>query len=747
MARLPWQHVRSRTRSSSEKPQSSEGQGWFTRNTAEPSRQALVDLVKVHRRESSGDSSSLRSRSRGTTITSMDWQNGRSRQASVTDENTPPQDSPSRRREGSVYSMADSSSSKSILSKGGLMLRRTGTKLSLSSTGSSSNTVVTSPPRTTTSVTTSSGRDETRSKISAPFDFQHVTHTEQEHFHGLSRIEETELVHRFSHIATDQLHASELRGIQASAITATNPSSETSMKPQCLTAVNLVPETANIIPSRPAPPPKDTITLAGPGPREALVGSLPRSAKIASSSLLSRLPPLPIVDTSIKPEDVIPFLPSGTTQSSTSVSGDKPLPRLPVIHAVTTEDDTARAMISAPLPTPPATSALGSDTSFFARTVHQRQKSSVALPRHMSFYPSSKASLPNLQAVSYLDATKKVLPRHRSDMALSRQRQNSPPSCHSRTSTNFGPIDTCNWEDAVDEAWDDVDDGQDSTYGSIMSQHIRQHEQTAPQGIAVEHSAGSTPLTMADPPRLHLDSFNSSFDSAVGISLSDIPESEALREDERQVSLAGLGIMSFSDTASQPSPINFSRSSSLRLPRHSLNHHSPNESLTRSSSQESIILSIASSINGTQRSSSSSVLAEDLLSMSRIQEDTVREAIEEDQNEFAASEVAQIRVRPESGCLPSGIMKQIARESVEAKVLLDRPVPLELPSTPVHKHSKSTPKVSVPERRSSMVATNSARPMRFRSNTTGGRPRPSSRISYSLFPTPSPTTVATQIST
>lgn len=731
MARLPWQHVRSRKKSGSEKQQSTEGQGWFARSTAEPSRQALADLVKAHRRENSGDSNSLRSRSRGTTITSTDWENGRSRSTSVAHENRLALDSPTRTREGSICSNVDSSSSRNIVGKGSAMLRRTGSKLSLSSTGSSSTMGITSPPRTTTGTSIAATRDEIRNKISAPFDFQHVTHTEQTHFQGLSRIEEAELAHRFSTVATDQTAISELRGIQASTIDTTDPRSVVVVHKDQAAPIEEAANSPTTSASQPTPPPKDIAKLPRIDGMITLLDTPMHSNETSFSTKFSDLPTLPNIDTSFKEDDVLSSPPSARSFVSTNHLEDKPLPHLPIIHAVTTEDDTARAMISAPLPTPPVSVTHGQDSSFFAPITHHRQKSSVALPRHMTLYPNAKASMPNLQASSFLEATGKSLPRHRSDIGLSRQMEEAVAVRSSPTSTNFSAIDTYGWEDVVDEAWDDIDNTPDSGYASLIGQNNSQHERLGVKSFGVDNSASSTPLMMAEAPRLQLGSLGNSFDNSFSSCLGSTTQYGQRQEDAPSDSLAGLGIKSCSAATSPPTAVNFSRSSSLRLPKHGLIHHGPHESLTRSSSQESIILSIASSINGTQRSSNSSMLADEMISISCIQEDIIREAPEEDQDENIDSAAERPRVRPESGCLPTNMMGKIASRPIVVEQKADPPP---TPAVAKHEYSKSTSKVAVPERRSSIVAADAARSPRTRSNTTGARIRHGSRTSYSLFP-------------
>ena len=747
MARLPWHHSRSRTQSGSEKSQLSNAQEWFSRHTSEPSRQALADLVKVHRRENSDESNKPVARSRSSTITSLEWQRGRSRTGSASEDALSRTASPHHSREGSMYSTWDRSegATKALLAKGGMMLRRTGSKMSLSSAGSSSTLGLASPPRASNSSAShvSARSEEVRTKISPPFDFQHVTHTEQTQFVGLGRIEESELANQFTDAVTGQSAAPRLRGIEASNI-------DTAKESHALTTDDQSNESnASLlhVPStspRPVPPPKDEGADAYIVARDlsanaanASEQSSPRSIGFSPESILAA------VDVALaRKGKSAPLHNAPNPMNVTTDDVDpktKPLPELPpmqpavsIIHAVTTEDNTARAMIATPLPTPPVGMSPGSEPSYFPqRPMHQRQKSSVALPRHMSFYPSAKASMPNLLSANHLSVIPKTLARHHSDVALSQQAKIARASVSpSESRMSFAAIDTMDWEDAVDEAWNAVDDEEDLAMETSFSSFCS----VGSVATADARTASSTPLTMA--PSRPLPATPSPRPSpSIGVESRKLP---SVREDVQQTDLAGLGIMSSAPSVPTPTLPNFSRSSSLQYTRRrSSTYCGAHESLTRSSSQESIIMSIASSIIGTQRSSNSSVCAEDLVDLSKAQgHPSPQLAMAGRKDDEVLQQATFKNARPESGCLPLDILERLtnanatpeAEEAAEAQDIVP-PVP----PVPQHKHSKSSSKLAVPERRSSVVASG-----RKRSNTTSGRPRQSARISYSLFPTASP---------
>ncbi|KAK5325208.1 hypothetical protein LTR70_002588 [Exophiala xenobiotica] len=748
MARLPWHHSRSRTKSGNEKTYLSSSQDLFSRHTAEPSRQALADLVKVHKREKSDDVDGPRTRSRGSTITSLEWQRSRSRTGSGSDDAGSRPYSPHHTREGSVYSTWDRSegATRALLAKGGMMLKRTGSKMSLSSAGSSSTLGLASPPRgsNVSAMNAPIRGEELRNKISAPFDFQHVTHTEETQFAGLNRIEEAELVNQFTDVVTCQSAAPGLRGIEVSDIGTTAGCYHALTADISSNELNPPLPQLSSTTTRPTPPPKDEVAedciVSGASAGKPTATSRcwgPRSPGFSPKGVLAAVDlALARADQSTPPRSA-----RGQTRVAAN-DGDlnaKPLPDLPItptevpiIHAVTTEDNTARAMIAAPLPTPPVGISPALEGAYASgEPLHQGQKSSLGLPRHMSLYPSTKASMPNLLSVDRLSATPKALSRHHSDVALSQQARIAPAplrSCDSRMS--FAAIDTMDWEDAVDEAWDDVNEANDSAMDTSFSSFNSAFSVNVDEAI----SAASTPLMMA--PSRPLPALPSQRASpSNGVKSHQLG---SVQEDEQQTELSGLGICSCPPAAPAALLPNFSRSSSTSLlRRRSSMCYGSNESLTRSSSQESIILSIASSFIETQRSSKSSVCAEDLLTLSKAQRQPIPVSSVPGQDGQTLEETTSKKARPESGCLPSDILEQLTKVSAtlssqEAAEAQDTVPPV--PPMPQHKYSKLSPKVAVPERRSSVTASG-----RNRSNTTGARPRQSARISYSLFPTAMPT--------
>lgn len=623
---------------------------------------------------------------------------------------------------------------KSLLNKGSYMLRRRGSKISLSSNGSSSTLGFTSPSRTQSinaSTTRRSSKDDMRIKISAPFDFQHVTHTEQTQFAGLGRIEESELASRFSTIAVQQQTAGELKGIEASEISLHSLKRDGSMNHPTVPANTEV--SLHSTPPRPTPPPKDGYEQKVKALETNLATALhsPSSLSSASASFPQYLPSS--ITTTAEGRTLSQTAaecspgPKQAAQAEENPLISKPLPQLPVIHAVTTDDDTARAMIAAPLPTPPDNTLPASDVDSFTNAVaHHRQKSSVALPRHYTLYPSSKSSMPNLLSADRAVMGINTLARHHSDMALSRQARDPQIPLSTRTSMSFAAVDTMDWEAAVDEAWE-ADDDQEFVQSAYFENTSKRNSPLV-GNLSVEHSTstGSTPLMMAQAPRSN-SSVPERISPVIG---SEFHKLEIVQEDECSTSLSGLGISSFLDTNTAEGSIRDSAISDAQLNRSQSSASSSRQHcLTRSSSQESVIYSLASSIMETQRSSKSSVFTGDLATRRTEDLDIVTEASGEDSD----LTTNQSRIRPESGCLPSDILRQYQSTCGSAQQDVEAPVCTNVRISD-DQRTKSMPQVTVPERKSSIFTSKSGRMSRARSNTVGTRPRQNSRVSYSLFP-------------
>lgn len=719
MTLLPWQHTRSRTKSGNEKTDSKQPRDWFSRSTAEPSRQAVADLVKAHNRMKSDDSSGTRSssrpgsRPRTSTVTSSHSQSKGS-SSRFSGDRTRSRSSSRCTHEGHMHSFTErpDASNKALLTKGGVLLRRTSSILSLSSAASSSTPALASPPRSSRASSAASRNDDLRSRISQPFDFQHITHTEDTQFTGLGRIDESTLADQFVAATTTRSDANNtaLRGINASDIhtmsTTDQQQPASSNEAVCVTdtlAADL-PQT----PPRPLPPPKDEKTIDATSNEQAF--------ESAGLMWLATNSEPPSVDNS--------------SRNSTCPSNleSKPLPQLPVVHAITTEDDTAREMIASPLPSPPPPMSSVMNTMILPPLNPRQQRPSISV-RGQNLYPIAKSSMPNLLAAHHSLTAPRQLSRHHSEMSLFQQVQATPTTASTRTSVSFAAIDIMNWEDAVDEAWDDVDGDASSTLSKMT-----QAEQPPAD------SASSTPLMMTSTNSGALTKSPNRMSSSQTLEVRPL---ESVKEDEPIIDLTGLGISSCPASGTTASVPRLARSPSINFSkRRSSSGYHANESLTRSSSQESFILSIASSMGGTQRSSNSSVSATDLTSVYGIHGEDCNINDHEERNEDYIGSA-----RPESGCLPPDILEQLTQfglASPSGQVSHTENMP-PVPPLPQEAHSQSSFNMLVPERRSSIIATSTSNPGRKRASTWGNRPRQISQPSYSLFPSVQPVSSYTAV--
>ena len=581
--------------------------------------------------------------------------------------------------------------------------------------------------------------EDARRSISAPFHFQHISHTEQPHLSALGRIEEFNLAAQRVHTGTtEQSTAPQLENLGASVFSADIAPYRREINSELSSRISESTTTPLLSPLQPSPFPNVDMRASTPGRRSSklLSGN-------ASNSRYLQLPQLGTtsgVNLSFSAE-VARSLNSGTAEvlplRKTTVKDfdSKPLPEPPVVHAVTTEDDSARAMKTTPLPTLPGASVPNSE----ANIMREQQHSSFS-PRHTNFYPTAKGSLSNLLVKNDHSNSESLLKTH-SDMALSEQIRNASTISSMRTSVSFGAIDTMNWEDAVDEAWDDaidVDESDSFEYDYPISPRNNfefiTHLSTAISDEAT--SIASTPLMMAHP--------------------RYSPHAEAAQtrpfscEKEDKDELTGLGILAHPSSGTTMNMASLSRSSSLhQSTRQNSLGYSVSSDMTRSSSQESLILSLASFTTRTQRSSNSSVNVDDIC-LSKISTNPADADKNIDLYLDQAYEKAQYMARPESGCLPLEVITQLCKIEALSDALEgeDDEVPALQPVFSMPK-SNSMSRIVVPQRKSSVVGHESMRSDRRRTSTaqTKTRSRQSSRVSYSLFPVAQPGPPSTALST
>lgn len=131
MGRFPWNQGHSKHTSDK---LSTVTQDWFSKDTAEPSRQALNDLIKEHSSFESGTSDGspkYQGRSRTNTVASSFSMYARS----MSDDSNEMASRPSSRQSimdsGMPFTDRQESTTKSLLSRGTRMLKRQGSKLNL----------------------------------------------------------------------------------------------------------------------------------------------------------------------------------------------------------------------------------------------------------------------------------------------------------------------------------------------------------------------------------------------------------------------------------------------------------------------------------------------------------------------------------------------------------------------------------------------------------------------------------------
>lgn len=505
-------------------------------------------------------------------------------------------------------------------------------------------------------------------------------------------------------------------------------------------------------PPRPAPPPKDEPVVPVTTPNVRLSRSVENFSRPTRSPAFGadispiseypgdadRFPSGPALPTA--PPSPLSWA-EATNDTLTTVTGheqpppatpllDKPLPLPPtVVHAVSTADDSALPLRTSPLPTPPLASITAvealTDASRPLSGEQRPQSSHRASLRHMQTFPSAKAARRRSQSSGELTLGPVI-----AGLGFVSPISPNRPRPARRTSIGIKKIDIDDWEDAIEYSWDhplDLDDEFD------MQQHL---SHTAP----LDQASFSGALPALPPPPSH---------RPPPLPLTPVMEQEAAETQiepasptagyharvSRYPSLQGLGIEALRPaTALQVDREGAGESNgareSLQIPSH---RREPGSPISKSSSQESIILSIASSIMGTHRSSNSSTSLSDM-------------------DHLASVEVDNAAAGPQGQHPRQGSIEGSASDSSQDTVTTGSHSALtpvtEFPSPPhaaqpavVEKHQRgpSMSRVQVPNRTSSIVAGKFPLPpaCRQRSNTLNGRPK-NIRVSYSLFPTNTP---------
>jgi hypothetical protein len=565
-----------------------------------------------------------------------------------------------------------------------------------------------------------------------------LTHADQGRFQSLDSVSKTDLSSEFNAIQYDQQPEDQIRGIPVAdlpvkkdermlAAGLEEPASPTT------DAIPYLP----ITPPRPKPPPKDGLM----SPYSPTDFRLSRSMENFSRPTRLSVTTVDISPTSTISQRLSVMSPVG--QPSALV---KPLPHLPdgqVVHAVSTRDDIALPLPTAPLPSPPkpVMEVLTEETAEEGQTSHLTPSPSPFSMLHTLPVPTTRQHKRRSQSSGELQFDNFSFggsPARDPDAV--RNEDDAPsPKTKNRISIAVKATGIEEWDDAIDYSWEhaaELEDEADAYSLACMLGH--------PSSLSIPHenylfveqnnldettSSASTPLMMQGPDK----------------PFREVPNPSPDQKEEPLPSLLGLGInalqpphrVSLGETGSNAQPEagknSFTASEGLR----SRIMRSPVSMMSKSSSQESFIASIF----GTHRSSNSSTSLSDFAHLATGSFAGSLESLKLDLQDFTSmSSATDKHIR-------EGSQDTIREDSHRSRFIEALPetgdlVPLPRFSTsPIPKHDRGASASaipSIPRRKSSLsdaADTTKTHPGRKRANTGASRPRRNTRVSYSLFPT------------
>ncbi|KAL2393251.1 hypothetical protein ABEF93_001913 [Exophiala dermatitidis] len=748
MGRFPW--GQGQAKQGSDKIQSFT-QDRLSKDNTENWRHGLNDLIREHSFGSgtSEGSPSHGKRSRTNTLASSTSFYARSTSDVSNGVTSRPPSRPGSRDSSSQAPERHDNPAKSLLSKGTRILRRQGSKLSLLPSPTEDKTIIVSDRRDgpvspvkvlQRQFTSSSQRHGVKKSISTPFAFQHLSHGDQAHFQSLDNVTKVEL---FNAIQADQQPDQHVRGIPITDL----PTQETESVAHVGTDEPTSPTTSAIpylpiTPPRPLPPPKND----GPvSPYSSSDIRLSRSTENFSRptrvSMNSGDLPSPTTTISARLAALSPI--------NRNVAPVKPLPQLPdVVHAVSTTDDIALPLRSAPLPSlpkeEPNAKKEGNTSQVLGQSTDITPSPLLDFPVPLSSVQRKRRSQSSGEInfdIAFCTAPSAVAGAEA--RALDNEEDDGNEISNNRISVGVKDIQLEDWENAIDFSWDyeaEIEEILGTSNLDVATDLCRassaQHENFLLVGqrtVDEVSSSASTPLMMqggykplnleAKQPVSHHRYDSEPLSPLFGLGI------EAVQEMSR-VAYAGH------DNRHVEQGVNHFDSTDVLRPNLARSTYS---SMSKSSSQESIILSIASSIIGTHRSSNSSTSMSDLIHLANL-----GESLENLKPDVRGSR-GPMENRAREGSQDT-IREEHAGETNDAT---------EAPATSVqqtetnglHKHhdrGASAPLVYIPERKSSMLPGAGAETEtpqihgRKRAGTMNSRPRGNTRVSYSLFPTTSP---------
>ncbi|KIW75785.1 hypothetical protein Z517_10528 [Fonsecaea pedrosoi CBS 271.37] len=735
MGRFPWSQGHSKQSSDKLHVATSD---WASVDNNESSGHALTELIKEYSSAESGNpdlSPKPRVRSRTNTITSSFSAYTRSMSDSSNEIASRPSSRQSHIDGGLPLMERQESTAKSLLNKGTRMLKRQGSKLNLlpsqmedrSSTIPEERAAEMAPIKGIQRQPTLISRRLKRS-ISGPFAFQHLTHGDQAQFQSLDSVSKTDLTSEFNAVQADQQPISQIRGIPVTDLPVTGEESKIHVgfdEPTSPTtnAIPYLPTT----PTRPSPPPKDNF----------MPPYSPSDFRLSRSmENFSRPTRLSVAAVDISPSSETTKRLSAMSPVSHARALAKPLPHLPhdqVVHAVSTRDDIALPLRTAPLPSPPRP---------LMEVVEEENTEEKATSEPVDPFPqpavvdvlgspSTKQRKRRSQSSGeiHFDAICYTSPCRTSNLEMTDSEDagvDASPKTQNRFSVGMKPIDIEDWEDAIDYSWEHAEFQEDGVNNASTTIPSRPSALSIPREnyLLVEQptldeasSSASTPLTMQMPNYPSRD------------------ESGPSRHQEQEPSspLLGLGIES-----PKPVPIvslDEAAASNLHRPQDTFAStdafrtrpmRSPVSTMSKSSSQESIIASIF----GTHRSSNSSTTLSDIAHLASFANSV--ESLNLDLGEFGASFEKHFREGSQDTIREGSQGSRTADSQI-----LECVGPFTTSPTIKHDRGVSASQIPVPERTSSMpgVELSKAQVGRKRATTATSRPRRNTRVSYSLFPT------------
>ena len=598
-------------------------------------------------------------------------------------------------------------------------------------------------------------------------------------------------------------------------------------------------------PPRPQPPPKNSpppVKVSIPPPVDVqLSRSVENFSRPSPRSPVSPVTPTQTTSSSTPPSPMASSSPvegtvdvySGTmgTESPSTASArlspsrpseptDKPLPELPlppgapvpfVFHAVSTDDNTARPIPTGPLPKLPGELAdvpEEQEASYGDAKQPPTSATSQSL-RHMHTFPSALYSDRRASKAAKRESMVLVKGLASPCSASALRPAVVPPFVNplasptrSRISIGLKTIEAQDWEDAIDYSWDHDVEVEENPHWSQDSESFDRTKRSPSAAMTNQDSCPQSPTIANVPLRrtsrnkavsksnsqapISFRAGHARLDSEVipNIARPDSPVGPLPRARDSPV-LRGLGIEQPRVIKGHRSTSSLQRDETPRPERRpALSHQASSvSSISKSSSQESIILSIASSIISTQRSSNSTSSLTELTPSTVSNERSFASQPQTPKDDICdcsgektivrrnsdgsnppelpepillpykfdrkllqfppASTIAHRRTKSHASAL---IMSSVAPPPPKPEVIVT-PNHSDSPSSPSHSRKSSGSRVPVPLRTSSIAPLQCPQDLkktaqilatrRQRSATissTSSRPRHKSRASYSLFP-------------